>query len=76
MAPMREMSPLLSQKIEKDIGGRKAKIGFTAYGNKHLYSDATGSRSKNFHRGDLLELPSILNRSTYVTSAGLVSVAF
>lgn len=66
-----KMSPFLSQKIEKEISGRNIKIGFTTYGNKHLYSDASGRRSKSFFRGDLLELPSLMKRSVYITSAGL-----
>lgn len=56
--------------MSKDIGGRNISIGFTSYGNKHLFSD-TFRRSKTFQRGDLLNLPNLLRTSKYVSSSGL-----
>lgn len=56
--------------IEKDINGRKVKVGFNTDANKHLYSD-TFRRSKTFSKGDLLDLPSLLRKSTYEGSADL-----
>ena len=67
----RKMSAFLSVKVGKDIDGRNVTIGFTSYGNKHLFSDATGHRSRTLQRGDLLDLPKLLERSVYVGSAPL-----
>ncbi len=63
------MAANLSVKVRKDIGnGRSVNIGFTKYGNKHLYSD-TFRRSKTFQRGDLLNLPELISRADYVKSS-------
>lgn len=64
------MSSLKSVKVSKDIGGRNINVGFTSYGNKHLFSD-TFRRSKTFQRGDLLNLPDMLRKSQYAGSAML-----
>ena len=64
------MSSLKSVRVSKDIGGRSINVGFTSYGNKHLYSD-TFRRTRTFQRGDLLNLPELLGASTYVRSSGL-----
>lgn len=65
-----KMRPLTKIKILKRIGAKDYKIGFTVYGNKHLYSD-TFRRSKTFQRSDLLNLPVLLQKSVYVKSASL-----
>lgn len=65
-----KMSSLKSVKVSKDIGGRNINVGFTSYGNKHLFSD-TFRRSKTFQRGDLLNLPDMLRKSQYAGSAML-----
>lgn len=65
-----QMSSLKSVRVPKDIGGRSINVGFTSYGNKHLYSD-TFRRSRTFQRADLLNLPELLGASTYVRSSGL-----
>lgn len=65
-----KMSEFKHVAIEKDVKGRKIKIGFTSYGNKHLYSD-TFRRSKTFSKGDLLDLPNLLRKSTHEKSADL-----
>lgn len=66
-----EMRPLLKVKHEKPVEGGSIKIGFSAYGNKHLFSDTFG-RSSVLTKDDLKNLGDILERSTYVGHAGLV----
>ena len=56
--------------MTKSIGAKSITVGFTSYGNKHLYSD-TFRRSKTFQKGDLHYLPKLLASSTYVRSSGL-----
>lgn len=65
-----KMRPLTQVKVSKSIGTKDYAVGFTSYGNKHLYSD-TFRRSKTFQRGDLLRLPDLLRQSVYVRSASL-----
>lgn len=57
-------------KVTKSVGDKNITVGFTSFGNKHLYSD-TFRRSKTFQKGDLLHLPELLEKSIYVSSDGL-----
>jgi len=64
------MRPLLKKKIKKKVGGKEIVIGFTSYGNSHLYSD-TFDRARGFKKEDLKDLDKALKNSTYVKSAPL-----
>lgn len=64
------MSEFYPIKIEKETDVRPIKVGFNRDGNKHLFSD-TFKRSKFFKKSDLLNLPAILDKSTYVAKAEL-----
>jgi len=64
------MKPLLSAKIEKQTNDGNIMIGFTKYGNKHLYSDTFG-RANGFGKSDLANLYNALNNSTFVKSSSL-----
>ncbi|MGL4518439.1 MAG: phage minor head protein [Phocaeicola sp.] len=62
---MREMEPLLKEKVLKDTENAKIKIGFNKYGNEHLYSD-TMSRTKGILKKEhLSNLDNILRDSTF-----------
>lgn len=65
------MERLLNITIRKLADGRFLKVGFSKYGNKHLYSDAASRRSGHFMRSDLLNIDSILENSSYVESASI-----
>lgn len=67
---LHEMEPLLGTKYEKSIGDSTVKVGFSSYGNKHLFSDTFG-RSKALQKDDLKHLGSILESSTFVDEAAL-----
>lgn len=67
---LHEMEPLLKkhevlQTDEKDI-----RVGFTTYGNKHLFSDTFG-RSSVLTKEDLASLDSVLHRATFIESSPL-----
>lgn len=68
---LREMSPLLAKKCVKstkeDIS---LNVGFSSYGNKHLYSD-TFSRSKILTKDDLKNLDSLLDDAEFIDDSGL-----
>lgn len=64
----RKMTRLTRVKVLKNIGGRRINVGFTKYGNDHLYSDAFG-RSRSLQKGDLLKVDDLLRNSTYVRSS-------
>lgn len=67
---LHEMEPLLQVKHEKPIDEGTIKVGFSTYGNKHLYSD-TFSRSKVLTKEDLKNLGTLLQNSTYIDNAKL-----
>lgn len=68
---LHEMEPLLKIKHEKSIGGGKSiKIGFSAYGNKHLFSDTFG-RSQILSKDDLKNLDRILSKAVYLDESPL-----
>lgn len=67
---LHEMEPLLHVKHEKLVGEGSIKVGFSTYGNKHLYSDTFG-RSSVLTKEDLKDLGAVLERSTYLDHAEL-----
>ena len=67
---LHEMEPLLKVKHEKPIEDGTIKVGFSTYGNKHLFSDTFG-RSKVLEKEDLKDLGKILANSTFVDTSAL-----
>jgi hypothetical protein len=67
---LQEMLPLLSAKVEQTIRVKKQavkmNIGFTKYGNKHLYSDTFGRAKNVLGKEDLKNLDSILSEAIFV----------
>lgn len=62
---MREMAPLLRRRCVKSIEvGADIQVGFSTYGNKHLFSDTFG-RSSVLTKDDLKNLDTLLSQSTY-----------
>lgn len=62
---MREMAPLLRRRCAKSIDeGSDIQVGFSTYGNKHLFSDTFG-RSSVLSKDDLKNLDTLLAQSTY-----------
>ena len=62
---LHEMEPLLKVKHEKPVEEGTIKVGFSTYGNKHLFSDTFG-RSSVLTKEDLKNLGSILEGSTFM----------
>ena len=67
---LHEMEPLLSTMYEKSIGDSTIKVGFSSYGNKHLFSDTFG-RSSVLQKDDLKQLGNLLESSTFIDDAEL-----
>lgn len=67
---LHEMEPLLKKKEMLSIVDKTINVGFTQYGNKHLYSDSI-SRSRILQKEDLSKLDGILHNATFIESAGL-----
>lgn len=68
---MQEMKPLLSRRCSKAIGGGSTiPVGFTTYGNIHLFSDTFG-RSRVLAKDDLKNLDRILANATYIGDSAL-----
>ena len=67
---LHEMKPLLSRKVEKTIEGGRLNIGFTKYGNSHLFSDTFG-RTRVMSKDDLKDLGSHLENAQYVEDSAL-----
>ena len=67
---LHEMEPLLKVKHEKLIEGGTIKVGFSTYGNKHLFSDTFG-RSKVLKKEDLASLDKVLHKATFIDSSPL-----
>ena len=66
----REMRPLLRHSKMMPTEGEHIKVGFTQYGNKHLFSDTFG-RSSILTKDDLASLHRLLNHATFIESAPL-----
>ena len=67
---LHEMEPLLQVKHVKPIEDGSIKVGFSTYGNKHLFSDTFG-RSSVLTKEDLKDLGSILESSTFMDESVL-----
>nr|DAV55164.1 MAG TPA: minor capsid component [Caudoviricetes sp.] len=67
---LHEMEPLLKVKYEKPIEDGMIKVGFSTYGNKHLFSDTFG-RSKVLEKEDLVSLDKVLHKATFIDSSPL-----
>ena len=67
---LHEMEPLLHVRHEKPIDEGAIKVGFSTYGNKHLFSDTFG-RSKVLLKEDLKDLGTLLENSTYINDSAL-----
>lgn len=67
---LHEMEPLLQVKHVKPIEDGSIKVGFSTYGNKHLFSDTFG-RSSVLTKEDLKDLGSILESSTFMNESVL-----
>ena len=67
---LHEMEPLLKVKHEKPIEDGTIKVGFSTYGNKHLFSDTFG-RSKVLEKEDLASLDKVLHKATFIGSSPL-----
>ncbi|MGN0068479.1 MAG: phage minor head protein [Prevotella sp.] len=65
-----EMKPLLQVRHQKPIDGGTINVGFSTYGNKHLFSDTFG-RSRVLLKEDLKDLGTLLENSTYIEDAAL-----
>ncbi len=67
---LKEMKPLLKVKKTLEIeNGKTIRVGFTAKGNKHLYSDTFG-RSK-YPKEELKDIANRLEQSKFMHSASL-----
>ncbi|MDR3046117.1 MAG: phage head morphogenesis protein [Bacteroidales bacterium] len=68
-----KMEPLLDEKIKKIVKNEKEiNVGFTKYGNKHLYSDTFGKKDKQIKISDLKGLEKKLKKATYYGESDLV----
>lgn len=65
-----QMEPLLKKKLTLNGNGHSISVGFSKYGNKHLYSD-TYSRSGGFPKEELKNLDKHLANATFVKKVGL-----
>jgi len=61
---LKQMQPLLNVSVMKETNTGKINVGFTTYGNKHLYSDTFG-RAKGLGKNDLKNLDKALEKSTF-----------
>lgn len=68
---LHEMKPLLTRSSTKTVsGGNTISVGFTTYGNKHLFSDTFG-RSRVLTKEDLKNLDELLSNATYLEDSEL-----
>lgn len=68
---LREMEPLLTQRCSKSTKGHGfISVGFSTYGNKHLFSDTFG-RSSVLTKDDLKNLGTLLEKSTFEGDSAL-----
>lgn len=64
------MEPLLKKSITLKTEGKNIRVGFTTYGNKHLFSDTFG-RSSVLTKDDLAILDEILESARFIGSSPL-----
>ena len=67
---LHEMKPLLKKSEVLKTDDKDIKVGFSSYGNKHLFSDTFG-RSSVLTKEDLAYLDQTLKTATFVGSAEL-----
>lgn len=67
---LHEMEPLLGKSVSKEANGIRMNIGFTKYGNSHLFSDTFG-RTRIVSKDDLKDLGSHLENARYVEDSAL-----
>ena len=68
---LKEMKPLLAHRCAKLVtGDERILVGFSTYGNKHLFSDTFG-RTSVLTKDDLKNLDELLAESSYVGESGL-----
>lgn len=67
---LREMEPLVNTKVAVNGNGHPISVGFSKFGNKHLYSD-TFRRSQVLEKDDLANLDKLLASATFVKKAEL-----
>lgn len=67
---LHEMEPLLKKSEVLKTDGKNIRVGFTAYGNKHLFSDTFG-RSSVLTKDDLATLDKVLKGAQFIESSPL-----
>ena len=67
---LHEMEPLLKKSVTKTAGEKSLNVGFTKYGNSHLFSDTFG-RSRILSKDDLKDLEDVLSAASFVEDAPL-----
>lgn len=67
---LHEMEPLLSKKLIVNGNGHDMSVGFSTYGNRHLFSDTFG-RCHGITKEDLAKLDIILASATFETKSKL-----
>ena len=64
------MEPLLKKSVTLNTEDRDIRVGFTTYGNKHLFSDTFG-RSSVMTKDDLATLDKVLETASFIESSPL-----
>lgn len=68
---LKEMEPLLTRRCAKSVSGDTSiSVGFSTYGNKHLFADTFG-RSRVLTKDDLKNLDKLLADATFIDESGL-----
>lgn len=67
---LHEMEPLLKKSVTKTAGEKSLNVGFTKYGNSHLFSDTFG-RSRILSKDDLKNLEDVLSAASFVEDSPL-----
>ena len=68
---LHEMKPLLKKSVAKTAGDKNLNVGFTKYGNSHLFSDTFG-RSRVLSKEDLKDLGDVLSAASYIEDSPLI----
>ena len=67
---LHEMEPLLKKSVMLKTEDKDIRVGFTKYGNKHLFSDTFG-RSSVITKDDLAALDKVLETAAFIGSSSL-----
>lgn len=67
---LHEMEPLLKKSEILNVNGTDMRVGFSAYGNKHLFSDTFG-RSSVLQKEDLASLDEVLKGAVFIEDSAL-----